>query len=79
MVPGFANKTTLAVNDNYRLATTSGEDIPFDIGNDVIVIKGKVSFKYAQGQDAQRNIFVTYSATLSFAGDLEDTITISPT
>ena len=79
MVPGFANKTTLALKDNYHLATASGEDIPFDIGNGVIVIKGKVSFKYAQGQDAQRNIFMAYSVNLSFAGDLENIISIAPT
>lgn len=48
---GSANKVTLTVKDNSRLATASGdsEDIPFNIVNGVIVIKGKVAFKVRTG------------------------------
>ena len=76
MVPGKPEPTILVGADSYPLSTNPGAPLVFNL--DYGYVDGNVSFKYGD-DNGKQNIFVTYAATLPYAGDLEDTINIAPT
>lgn len=76
MVPGYTKQTLLVGAASYDLSVTEGKDLSFDIQN-ADIIKGSVSFKYVT-EHGVRGIAMTYNIKVPFAGQLEDTVSISP-
>jgi len=75
VVPGKSESTTLMVVDSYPLSTAEGQPLTFNLDDGYI--RGTLSFKY-KNYNGRQDIFVTYSAHLPYAGDLEDTVNIAP-